>query len=323
VKQAVAERYGVYDGLDPASPSYAWEAEVAMQRFLGYDHVRVGVEGADLQLDRLAVDDTAGLRREGGRSYVNENRGPITSWEEFEAFPWPDPDRLTTNALAWYEENLPDDMCIIGGGGFGHYAEYLCWLMGYATFAMALCEQRDLVQALYNKIHALCSASADRILAFSRVKALWGSDDMGFRGGTLVSPDDMRAFVLPGHKAMAAKAHAKGLPYLLHSCGDLTAIMPDLLDDVGIDAKHSYEDVIQPVTEAKRAWGGRMAILGGIDVDFLCRADEQAVRARVRETLDACMPGGGYVLGTGNSVANYIPLDNYLAMLDEGRRWGA
>jgi uroporphyrinogen decarboxylase len=31
------------------------------------------------------------------------------------------------------------------------------------------------------------------------------------------------------------------------------------------------------------------------------------------------MPGGGYCLGTGNSVANYIPLENYLAMVDEGR----
>jgi len=27
-------------------------------------------------------------------------------------------------------------------------------------------------------------------------------------------------------------------------------------------------------------------------------------------------------LGTGNSVANYIPLDNYLAMVAEGRRYG-
>jgi uroporphyrinogen decarboxylase len=58
-------------------------------------------------------------------------------------------------------------------------------------------------------------------------------------------------------------------------------------------------------------------------VDFLCRADEAAVRQRVRDTLDACLPGGGYVLGTGNSVANYIPLRNYLAMLDEGRRYAA
>lgn len=59
-----------------------------------------------------------------------------------------------------------------------------------------------------------------------------------------------------------------------------------------------------------------------MDVDFLCRAEEPVVRRRTRRTLERCHPGGGYCMGTGNSVANYVPLDNYLAMLDEGRRFG-
>ena len=94
------------------------------------------------------------------------------------------------------------------------------------------------------------------------------------------------------------------------------------MDDVKIDGKHSFEDTIEDVREAKRTYGRRIALLGGIDVDFLCRADEDAIRRRVRDTLDVCQPGGGYGLGTGNSVANYIPLDNYLTMVDEGRLYG-
>jgi uroporphyrinogen decarboxylase len=97
--------------------------------------------------------------------------------------------------------------------------------------------------------------------------------------------------------------------------------MPDLIDDVRIDARHSFEDVIETVVLAKQRYGSRIALLGGIDLDFLCRANPDEVRERVRSTLDACLPGGGYCLGTGNSVANYIPLENYLAMLDEGRRY--
>lgn len=65
-----------------------------------------------------------------------------------------------------------------------------------------------------------------------------------------------------------------------------------------------------------------MAMLGGIDVDFLCRSTPDEVRARTRQVLEACMPGGGYALGTGNTVANYIPLENFLAMLDEGLKVG-
>jgi uroporphyrinogen decarboxylase len=98
--------------------------------------------------------------------------------------------------------------------------------------------------------------------------------------------------------------------------------MEDLIEDVRIDAKHSFEDTILDVRAAKTLWGDRIALLGGIDMDFLCRAEDDAIRERVRDTLKVCMPGGGYCLGTGNTVANYVPLDNYLAMLDEGRRFG-
>ena len=116
-------------------------------------------------------------------------------------------------------------------------------------------------------------------------------------------------------------AHAHNMPFLLHSCGNLEAIMDDLINDVGIDAKHSFEDIIQPVTEAKSLYGERIALLGGIDVDMLCRSSEAEVRAYTRRVIEVCAPGGGWALGTGNSVANYIPVRNYLAMLDEGRKY--
>ncbi len=98
--------------------------------------------------------------------------------------------------------------------------------------------------------------------------------------------------------------------------------MEDLIKDVKIDAKHSFEDTIMPVTEFKKRYGNRIAVLGGVDVDKLCRLEEKELRGYVRDILDKCMPGGGYVLGSGNSITNYIPLKNYLIMLDEGNKWG-
>jgi uroporphyrinogen decarboxylase len=119
---------------------------------------------------------------------------------------------------------------------------------------------------------------------------------------------------------VVALTHDAGRLYLLHSCGNLTDIREDLIEDVRIDAKHSFEDTIESVLDAKKSYGNRLTLLGGIDVDFLCRATEQQVRARTRRTIERCQQGGGWCLGTGNTVANYIPMDNYLAMLDEGRR---
>ena len=144
---------------------------------------------------------------------------------------------------------------------------------------------------------------------------------MCFKTGTLLSPQDMREFVLPGHKKTSEMSHAASKPYFLHSCGDLKAIMDDLINDVKIDAKHSFEDTIESVTTTEGLYGDKIALLGGIDIDFLCRASEEEIRKRVRETLDSCLPKGGYCLGSGNSIANYIPVNNYLIMLDEGRRY--
>jgi uroporphyrinogen decarboxylase len=321
VQTALCERYDLLDDLAPSDQFHEQKRQIRLQRFLGYDTVRCGLQDFAFPLHRREIEDTAPLQRAAGRSYVDEHRGPITNWQEFEAYPWPDPAQASTRALEWYERNLPEDMCVAGSGGFAHFAEYLSWLMGYETLCYALRDQRDLVAAISRRLIDIYRAVVAQLLQFARVKIIWGSDDMGFRSGTLISPADLREFVLPGHKLMAQMSHAAGRPYVLHSCGKLDAIMPDLIEDVGINAKHSFEDTIEPVTAAKARYGNRIALLGGIDVDFLCRATPEQVRAHTRATLDACMPGGGYCLGTGNSVTNYIPLDNYLAMLDEGRRW--
>ena len=322
VQDEVCRVYRLLDDLDQDDDAFEYRRQVRIQRFLGYDYVRCGMEGLNMPFRGAIIDDTADLQRANGRAYMDEHRGPITTWDEFHAYPWPDVDDATTQGLEWYEENLPDDMCVIASGGFAHFCEHLTWLFGYESLCYALFDQRDLVKAIADKLYVMFEKALERMLQFSRVQVVWGSDDMGFRSGTLIRPDDLRTFVFPGHRRMAEMSHASGKPYLLHACGNLAEVMDDLIDDVGIDAKHSFEDTIEDVRDLKvNGYGQRTALLGGIDVDFMCRASEDQIRERVRETLDVCMPGGGYCLGSGNSVANYIPFRHYMAMMEEGRNW--
>ncbi len=318
IRDAIADRFDLLAGVSKDDPYYEEKKLINVQRFCGFDYVVLNLVGVALELKRITVEDSAEMKREGGRQFQDEHIGPIMSWEDFEKYSWPDANAPeAAGALEWFDENLPEDMCIIGGLT-GHFAEELTGLMGYETLCYALFDQRDLVKAISDKLREIYRACLERILASERVKLIWASDDMGYKTGLLISPDDMREFVLSGHEELAEMSHAAGRPYLLHSCGNLAKIMDDLIDDVKIDAKHSFEDTIEDVRQVKGTYGQRIALLGGIDVDFLCRSDEAAIRKRVRDTLDVCMPGGGYCLGTGNSVANYIPLENYLAMLDEG-----
>jgi uroporphyrinogen decarboxylase len=80
------------------------------------------------------------------------------------------------------------------------------------------------------------------------------------------------------------------------------------------DGRHSYEDAILPVEEAYERYSGRIAILGGIDVDFVCRAAPDEVYRRSKAMLERSAMRGAYALGTGNSVPDYVPDEGYFAM---------
>ena len=68
---------------------------------------------------------------------------------------------------------------------------------------------------------------------------------------------------------------------------------------------------------AYEEYHSRIAIAGGMDVDFICRESEEAIRQRVRAMIERTGTRGGYLIGTGNSVPSYMPQNKYLAMVKE------
>nr|HPK00810.1 uroporphyrinogen decarboxylase family protein [Candidatus Hydrogenedentota bacterium] len=124
-------------------------------------------------------------------------------------------------------------------------------------------------------------------------------------------------YALPWHKKLAQRTHKAGVPYFLHSCGNLDAIMDNLIDDAGIDGKHSFEDAIIPVEDFQARYGDRIAVLGGVDINRLSAGTPGEVRAHTRYLIETCGPRGRYAIGSGNSIPSYVPAENYLAMLDE------
>jgi uroporphyrinogen decarboxylase len=322
IKDAVIGRFGLCQDLEASDPLFETKRDMELHSFLGYDIFRVGIARKTVfETATIAAPDTTNQsgQRRSARDWQEEHAGPIQGWKDFDSYHWPRVADIDFSPLEWLERNLPPTM-----GCYeltAHIFEILSFLLGYESLCYAVVDQPDLVDAILEKAGAFYVDFTRALVDFSRVAVVWGSDDLGFRTGTMMSPDFLRTRILPWHKRCAEVAHAKGKPYLLHSCGNLEEIMEDLISDVRVDAKHSFEDAILPVTEAKRRFGGRMTLLGGIDMDFLCRSDEPAIRARVRDTLAICSRDGGYCLGTGNTVANYVPLDNYLAMIDEGRRF--
>jgi len=302
---------------DPERIRVKLDKDVDLMHRLGYDYVTVWNMPIFPGNFTLA-DDTATLSR-GTRPWQAESEGPIASRDDFEGFNWPDLSGKKYSRFDFVAERLPEGMKIVAAlpGVF----ETIRGLMGVTGLCYALHDDPTLVEDVFNRIGSITLHAVTNLSAIESVEAVVLAEDMGFKSDLMMSPEHFRRHVLPWHKKIGAVLHEGGKIFILHACGKIEKLMDDLISDVGIDARHSFEDQVTPIEEAKKLYGRQIAVLGGVDMDLLARGSEQEVRNRVREIVSECAGGGGFALGTGNSAANYIRPENFLAMLDEGLRF--
>jgi len=276
---------------------------------LGYDFVRF----------EQSLNFTEKRLTDNGRTWVDQRQGSICNWQDFENYNWPRVEDFDFFSYEYLNDNIPGGMGFIVSHGAGVF-EHLSQIMSFEGLCYNLVDNHELVTAITDKLGNLMIDFYMQILDLDNVIALWPGDDMGYRTGTMISPQELGKFILPWHKRFAAMAHDRNLPYFLHSCGNLSAIMDDLIEDVKIDGKHSFEDAIIPVEKFQEEYGDRIAVLGGIDINILSAGTTNDVRNRTRNIIETCGKRGRFGVGSGNSIPDYIPVENYLTMLDEKYR---
>ncbi len=271
---------------------------------LGYDYV--SCQGSNFRFYWNNQDQKNTLS-------INEGMS-ITDWESFEKFEWPNMDHVDYSALEDIKPYLPDGMKIMITGPDG-VLENVIRLVGYDNLCIMLFEEPELVKALFENVGSRLLKYYETAVEYDTVGFLCSNDDWGFNTQTLLSPADLRKYVFPWHKKIVEAAHSHGKPCILHSCGYFNDIIDDIIDDLKFDARHSYEDNIVPVEQAYERLNGRIAVIGGIDINYLCTHTPEEVYTRSREMLERTSERGGYALGSGNSIPKYIPFENYLAMV--------
>jgi uroporphyrinogen decarboxylase len=251
--------------------------------------------------------------------------GPVQSRADLEQYPWDElPGRywdLAESHFATLAQCLPPGMKALGGVGNGVF-EISEDLVGFEYLCYMQFDDPDLFADLFQRIGDLMVSIWTTFLerhAESFAVCRFG-DDLGFKTATLLAPDTLRRHVLPQYRRVADLIHRAGKPFLWHSCGNIFSIMEDVIA-LGIDAKHSNEDIIAPFDRWIELYGDRIGLLGGVDVDILCQKTpaeiiEQVVDLgrRFREQ------SRGYALGSGNSIPDYVPVEGYLAMIEAARR---
>ncbi len=250
-----------------------------------------------------------------GSQTISLNDGAvIRDRESFQAYPWRNPADHDYSHLVKLGEELPEGMKFVVNGP-GGVLENVIALVGYEALCLMLADDPGLVQDIFDAVGIRLVQYYEISAGYDSVGALISNDDWGFKTQTMLSAVDMRKYVFPWHQRIAEACHKAGKPVILHSCGNLEQVMEDIIHVIKMDGKHSYEDTILPVEEFYRQWKGKIAVLGGLDVDFLCRSTPEEVYARAVDMIELSADTGGYALGSGNSIPAYIPIESYLAMI--------
>lgn len=295
--------------------------EIAFMRSMGYDFTKLQPV-YEFEKERQQRRTGAGKQRDAAgadRAWASEHEGIVRTWEEFERYDWPTRADVSYRNFETAARILPDGMKIIGQ--YGDIFTSTWEMMGFETFAAAMYEEPDLVDAILAKISDVVVGMFETMAQIECVGALWYSDDIAYTAGLMVSPEWLREKFFPHLRRIGDFAKARGLPFIYHTDGVLWEVFDDILA-CGVTAQHPIEPKAMDIVEVKDRVGDRLCLCGNVDVDILARGTPEDISALVRRRHEQLAHRGGWCLGSSNSVPDYAKLENYIAMVKTGLECG-
>jgi len=277
-----------------------------------------GQSAGHMKLSRARYD--VNQPRESTRLWAEEGAGLITDRASLDEFDWPDPEAYNYHDVARLGEILPREAKVVPVVGYIFAAGWM--LMGFERFCLDLAQGAPIAARVMQRLGELHVAVVERLLEFDCVGAVCMPDDLAYKTSLMVRPAFYREHVFPWHRRIGGLVRRKDLPYVFHSDGRYVDVIDDLIE-CGYRAIHPCEPASMDIVELKQRYGGRLCLCGNINLDStLTLGTPEDVDREVRQRIRALAPGGGYCCGSSNSVTEYVPFENYLAMLEATRKYG-
>lgn len=280
----------------------------------------------EMGYDTVSYENCIGTVMPGSGALGRHVDPVIKTREDFDKYPWdtiPDLffDRYGRD-FALLREVMPIGMKAIGGPGNGIF-ECVQEITGFMGLCYIAADDPDLYAELFQKVGDTNYAIWKRFMEeYGDIYCVMRfGDDLGHKTSSMLSTDDIKTYILPQYKRIVDLVHSHHKPFLLHSCGCIFDVMEDIIEKVGINAKHSNEDQIARFPVWVEKYGDRIGNFGGIDTDAVCRLDRPDLKAYILDVIPQCEGHGGFAFGSGNSIPDYVPPENYLYMVETVREY--
>ena len=299
--------------------------------------------GCDEVLDRLGLDGRIVAAPSTLPVSHDANGEPMTEWRaaavldygtshrypladaatvaEVERYPWPSADSYDYETAGIVARDLGTRYAVRGPYWKPIFCQ-ACSLLGMETALERMLNEPAIFEAALECItehtleycERLLDACGDGLAVFCL------GDDFATQRGLMLNPRHWRKFLKPRYQRLFELGKRRGLPVWFHSCGDVTSVLPDLIE-IGVDVWETVQLHTLPMTptELKTQYGRELAFFGGVNTQrlpFIGPADVEADTIRCIEVLGE---GGGYICGPDHHIKPDVSPENTLALFDAAR----
>lgn len=194
-------------------------------------------------------------------------------------------------------------------------------IIGTETMLIALVENPDWCRDMFSTMLEFNLCLFDKIWdAGYQFDSVFWPDDMGYKQNQFFSLDTYRSVLKPFHQRAIDWAHEKGCKTHLHSCGDVSRFIPELID-MGVDALNPLEVKagMNPI-QLKKDYGKDLVLHGGINAVLWDKPNE--IKAEMERLIPVLKENGGYVFSSDHSVPDSVSLEDFRGIVNLAKELG-
>jgi len=241
---------------------------------------------------------------------------PMKDSLDLDHYAWPDPNDAAILSTA-ERTILRDGAKYFIAPNLGMCLFERAWsLRGFDVLLMDMMERTDWVEDLLDRIMEIQISLSRRFVAAGVAGGYFG-DDYGAQHAMLFSPRLWRRLIKPRLAKLFAVFVDARLPVILHSDGDIRAILPDLVE-IGLTTLNPVQPEVLDHAWLQRDYGSKLSFYGGVSTQgVLPGGTVEEVRATTIACARALAPERtGLLLGPSHRMQSDIPPRNVEAMLD-------
>lgn len=194
--------------------------------------------------------------------------------------------------------------------------------LDFGVFNRMIMERSTFVRRLLEQLSDY-NIELIKIMADIGVDLIICDGDIADAHGPMMAQRYFEELVYPNMRREVDVAHKMGLKYVKHTDGYVTPLIEGLVNKVGIDGLHSLDPSADvDIRAIKREYGDRIILMGNVSTDHLALGSKEEIIRETKECMKEAAPRGGYFLSSSNTWYYNTKLENCLAMVETGKKYG-